>query len=47
MYALVYFSMTVYENILSWDKNGNKMSNTLVSVRKKKSTILVIFKKGK
>lgn len=36
MYALVYFSMTVYENILSWDKNGNKMSNTLVSIRKKK-----------
>lgn len=35
MYALVYFSMAVYENILSWNKNGNKMSNTLVSIRKK------------
>lgn len=36
MYAWVFISLAVYKNRSSWNKNGNKMNNTVVSVKKEK-----------
>jgi len=35
MYAKIFISVAVYKTRSSWNKNGNKMKNTIVSIKKK------------
>lgn len=46
MCALVFISVAVYKNRSSWNKNGNKMNNTAVSIKKRKKKCCHYIQEG-